>query len=105
MLKTLQLSVIVFIACIRACADAHSTKSPTVALGDIGTAVGINNSTSGLHSFLGIPYAQSPLGPLRWRLPAPLTSDPSRVIHATAWGPACIQAPVRTPYVPIQCVH
>ena len=96
MLKTLQLGVIALVACICACADARSTESPRVVLGNIGTVIGINNSTSGLDSFLGIPYTQSPLGPLRWRLPAPLTSNPSRVIHATAWGPACIQAPVRT---------
>ena len=91
MLKTLQCGVVGLIACT--CAQAYSTDGPTVVLGDIGTVVGVTNSTLGLDSFLGIPYAQPPLGPLRWRVPAALTPNTSRVIQATTWGPACIQAP------------
>jgi hypothetical protein len=91
MLKTLQLGVVALIACT--CARAYSTGSPTVVLGDTGTVVGVTNSTFGLDSFLGIPYAQPPVGPLRWRVPVPLTPNPSRIIQATAWGPACIQVP------------
>jgi para-nitrobenzyl esterase len=92
MLKILQLGVAVLVACTRTYA-----LSPTVVLGDIGTVVGVTNSTSGLDTFQGIPYAKPPLGALRWRLPQPLPPDPSRVIQATTWGPACLQVPVGKP--------
>jgi len=88
LLKALQLGVATLISWAYAPAP-----SPTVVLGDIGTVVGTTNATLGLDSFLGIPYVQPPVGPLRWRMPAPLTYDPSRVIHATTWGPACMQVP------------
>ena len=90
MLKALQLGIAS--AMLISYTYTH-TKSPTVVLSDIGTVVGTTNATLGFDSFLGIPYAQPPAGPLRWRLPVPLTRDPSRVIQATAWGSACIQVP------------
>ena len=90
-MKTLELGVAALAACI--CARAQSVESPKVVLGDIGTVIGITNSTFGFDSFRGIPYVQPPLGQLRWRKPIPLTSDPTRVLQATDWGPACIQAP------------
>jgi hypothetical protein len=88
LLKALQLGV----TTLRWCAWDRA-ETPTVALGDIGTVVGTTNATLGFDSFLGIPYVQPPVGPLRWRVPVPLTRDPSRVIHATTWGPACMQVP------------
>ena len=99
MLKALLLGVATLISC--ACTRA---ESPTVVLGDIGTVVGTTNATLGFDSFLGIPYVQPPVGPLRWRVPVPLTRDPSRVIHATAWGPACIQVPFGGPQLVRLCL-
>jgi hypothetical protein len=45
--------------------------------------------------FGGIPYAQSPLGNLRFRAPQPLNEHVSAraVTDARNWGPACIQRP------------
>ena len=94
MLKTLPLGIIALAA--RSPAYAWS---PEVVLGDIGKVVGTTNSTLGLDTFLGIPYAQPPVGTLRWRVPVPLSPKPSRVIQATAWGPACIQGPVGGQFV------
>ncbi|KAL0065406.1 hypothetical protein AAF712_007615 [Marasmius tenuissimus] len=46
--------------------------------------------------FGGIPYAQPPLGDLRWRAPKTLNEEdnPGRVVtDARNWGPPCIQRP------------
>jgi para-nitrobenzyl esterase len=40
--------------------------------------------------FLGIPFAAPPVGPLRWRPPAPVVPW-SGVLDATSFGPACAQ--------------
>ncbi len=47
-------------------------------------------STSGGHVFKGIPYAQPPVGPNRWRPPVP-ASGWSGVRDGTQFGPACVQ--------------
>jgi para-nitrobenzyl esterase len=44
----------------------------------------------GLQVFRGIPYAQPPIGNLRWRAPAPLKPW-GRVLRAHAFGPLCPQ--------------
>ncbi len=48
----------------------------------------------GIHVFRGIPYAQPPLGKLRWRPPVP-AAQWKGVRDATRFGPACIQPPSR----------
>ncbi len=45
----------------------------------------------GAHAWLGIPYAQPPVGPLRWRPPAPLPRWDG-VREALRPGAACVQA-------------
>jgi len=44
----------------------------------------------GVHSFLGIPYAAAPLGPLRWAAPAPMPAWDG-VREATAFGNSSMQ--------------
>lgn len=53
----------------------------------------------------GIPYAAPPVGPLRWRPPAPPASW-TEVRDATAFGPACAQpaSPVGTATVNEDCL-
>ncbi len=53
-----------------------------------GTIEGV--SERGLTIYRGIPYAQAPVGPLRWRPPAPLPAWQG-VRKATTFGPACVQ--------------
>jgi para-nitrobenzyl esterase len=48
--------------------------------------------TSGGASFLGIPYARAPVGPLRWREPAPVESW-TGIRDAAAHGSPCAQNP------------
>lgn len=56
-----------------------------------GPVVGRNDAAaSGTWSWKGLPYAQPPVGPLRWRAPQdPVPWTAAR--DATAFGPACVQ--------------
>lgn len=74
-------------------AYAQNSSAPTVTLKGAGTIVGVTNLTTKQDTFLGIPYALAPLGVLRFAAPAPLPDEPSRVIHAAGYGPACLQPP------------
>ncbi|RZO69527.1 MAG: carboxylesterase/lipase family protein [OM182 bacterium] len=50
----------------------------------------------GAHIWQGIPYAQPPIGPLRWRAPLPLlapSSQQEEVLQALAPGNVCPQLP------------
>ena len=69
--------------------DASVPSSPIVRtpLGAVeGTTVGA------LTVFKGIPYAQPPVGALRWKPPVPVLPW-KRVRKATAYGPTCFQPP------------
>jgi len=44
----------------------------------------------GVHKFFGLPYAQAPVGALRWRAPQPATAW-TGIRQAKAYGPACPQ--------------
>ncbi|HEV7287646.1 carboxylesterase/lipase family protein [Sphingomonas sp.] len=53
-----------------------------------GTVEGVQQG--GVRIFRGIPYAQAPVGPLRWKPPV-AAADWQGVRKATAFGPACVQ--------------
>ncbi|TLD08891.1 uncharacterized protein PgNI_07815 [Pyricularia grisea] len=64
---------------------------PTVQLGGGTTITGtIDPSTPSVRQFLGIPYAQPPLGSLRFSAPRALTS-PQGDVDATSVPPSCMQ--------------
>ena len=48
----------------------HDPDSATVRTIDSGQVIGFSDSNN-THSWLGIPYAAAPVGPLRWRAPQP----------------------------------
>jgi para-nitrobenzyl esterase len=52
--------------------------------------------TDGASVFLGVPFAAPPAGNLRWRAPAPAAPWPG-VRPAKAFGPDCVQEPMRSP--------
>ncbi|SMY20406.1 unnamed protein product [Zymoseptoria tritici ST99CH_1A5] len=73
---------------------APSVDAPTVDLG-YAKYYGNSNTTLGLKTFFGIPYAEPPIGDLRWRAPEPLshnsTVKSTEAINATTVGPQCVQ--------------
>lgn len=69
-----------------------SAKPGTIQLGR--TIYEGNTSSSHVTVYYGIPYAQAPIGDLRWRAPRPLTSSifaPTRIIDAASPPLPCIQ--------------
>lgn len=72
-------------------AAALSTRlsAPTAAVKN-GTLVGEYNSFYDQEFFLGIPYAQPPVGDLRYRVPVPLNSSWDGTKTATEYSPECV---------------
>jgi para-nitrobenzyl esterase len=58
-----------------------------------GVVEGMGRQASGVRIFRGIPFAQPPVGDLRWKPPQPVKSWDG-VRQATKFGPRCMQAPV-----------
>jgi acetylcholinesterase len=50
----------------------------------------IDDSTPNVAHFLGIPFAEQPVGPRRWLPPAPKKKE-KKTIDATKFGPSCTQ--------------
>lgn len=55
-----------------------------------GSYTGVHSSTYGQDFFLGIPYAQPPLGDLRFRVAQALNSSWEDSRNATAYYPECV---------------
>jgi para-nitrobenzyl esterase len=58
-----------------------------------GTVEGAGPQASGVRIFRGIPFAQPPVGELRWKEPQP-SNNWAGVREATKFGPRCMQAPI-----------
>jgi para-nitrobenzyl esterase len=80
------------------------TLSPVVVTTQ-GNFQGIN-ACKGVEAFLGIPYADSPTGPLRFQPPRPINTakpyrqDPNGTVFATEFGPVCYQLHYDNPMLP-----
>lgn len=64
---------------------------------DTGRVEGVE--TNGIRTFVGLPFAQPPIGDLRWRAPRPAAAW-TGVRPATAFSPACPQRGVSMPGEP-----
>ena len=76
--------LLVFVVAACGCA-----RAPEVTI-DGEVLVGVREH--GVHAFLGVPFAEPPVGALRWRAPQPLQSKPGRR-DADAFAAACMQTP------------
>lgn len=59
----------------------------------MGTVQGIGKQAGGVRAFKGVPFAEPPVGKLRWSPPAPRKNSDA-VIDATRFGPRCMQLPL-----------
>jgi para-nitrobenzyl esterase len=70
--------------------EGSSPDDPLVRTLDAGKVQGASDSGTGTESWKGVPYAQAPVGPLRWR--APLAPQAwGTTLDATRFGEPCIQ--------------
>ncbi|KAI0426898.1 Alpha/Beta hydrolase protein [Xylaria sp. FL1042] len=70
--------------------EAHSAVSPPTLQTQNGTYAGVYSSWYDQDFFLGVPYAQPPVGDLRWRLPRSLNQSFSGTRKAMVYSPNCI---------------
>lgn len=76
-------------------AVTHAQSQPVVTINN-GTIIGTQNSQYNQDFFLGIPYAQPPLGNLRFALPQPINESWSEK-KAITYGPWCHSSPLSLP--------
>ncbi|GAB3268708.1 carboxylesterase family protein [Larkinella harenae] len=89
-MKTL-LSLLVSTVLTTQIADAQSTKTPQAKTVN-GVVEGVTES-SGIRAFKGIPFAQPPVGELRWKEPQPVKNWQG-VRKTVKFGPRAMQRPI-----------
>ena len=89
-LSMLSLLALLFLTIAVKAQSQSSNESPRVKT-DKGVVQGIDDS--GVYIFKGIPFAQPPVGNLRWKPPQPAKSW-NGVLKATHFGNGCMQRPI-----------
>lgn len=90
-----QLSFLALIASTTALPTSYGNEPFTNASLTVKTTSGrvhgkVDVAQPDVRQFLGIPFAQPPIGDLRWLAPQPL-DQPEQEIEATELGPSCLQ--------------
>lgn len=70
--------------------DASGAEPPVVATTSGHIHGTVDPDLPNVHQYLGIPYAEPPLGPLRWAAPR-LLDQPDADVDATTLPPSCMQ--------------
>lgn len=83
------------LTCLAASVAVPAEAPPVV---HTGTGLLAGKALDGVEAYLGVPYAAPPIGPLRWRVPAPATPWTGQR-DATRFGAACYQG-VASPWGP-----
>jgi carboxylesterase type B len=77
---------------------AVSASAPTISLDNGLVLQGrLSENSSKVAEFLSIPYAEPPIGDLRWEPPVLYSPSKTEVINATALPPSCYQFISTTP--------
>ncbi|KAE8154368.1 Alpha/Beta hydrolase protein [Aspergillus avenaceus] len=74
--------------------NPHS--DPTITIPN-GTLIGTHNTDYNQDLFLGIPYAEPPVGPLRFNRPSPINKQWDTPLCATHYGSWCHSSPLSLP--------
>jgi para-nitrobenzyl esterase len=85
--------VLLGITAVLASTSALASNSLPTADTASGRLSGTHDAKTGLNEFKGIPYAASPVGPLRWKPPQPAAAW-TGVRKANHFGPRCMQRPI-----------
>ena len=91
--KIIKLGMVCLLSIVGACTDTvngGADNSPRLTLNDTSVIVGKLAEGGRTESFLGVPFAQPPVGDLRWAPPQPL-AKPSAVPQKNEFPAACMQ--------------
>lgn len=69
--------------------QSYDGKVPTVRIRN-GTLAGLHSTTYNQDFFLGVPYAQPPVGGLRFRTPQPINKTYNGNLETTEYAPSCV---------------
>ncbi|KAH9209483.1 putative extracellular lipase [Leptodontidium sp. 2 PMI_412] len=100
----LLLSFTVALASTAVLARTTREKKVTVRVRN-GTIVGKYVDYYQQDQFLGIPFAQPPIGDLRFNLPQSINQTWESPLNATEYGPMCIQYPLPIPLDPLDITY
>lgn len=86
----MKLEIILYVAAVLGAHSACAAGGDNIVRTKQGPIRG-SQVRDGVNAFLGIPYAEPPVGPLRFQPPQPLKSSHRETLNATRFGFACHQ--------------
>ncbi|KAI9056969.1 alpha/beta-hydrolase [Trametes sanguinea] len=89
----LRLACVLLLSLVCAAFAATDASSPSLVVRTTSGTFRGQNTGNGTERWLGIPFAQPPVGSLRFKAPVAITNAPPTVKNAFTFGNACPQAP------------